>query len=151
MTERSAGVNGPLTLLTRRSLWPIIRQTADRMTAERLALIAEAAHVVPPIGAQGLNMTLRDLAELLDLAVQHRSDPGTAPMLAKYERRRRHDVHLRSAGIDLLNRASMIEAGPLRDLRAGMLGALYSVGPVRRALMRAGLGVRAAAPTSPDN
>lgn len=141
MTERSAGVLGPLRLLTRRSLWPIVTQVADRMTAPRIALIAEAAHVVPPIGAQGLNMSLRDLAALLDLAVADREGLGGPGMLAAYAAARRTDVHLRAAGIDLLNRASMLGPWPLRDLRAGALGALYSLPPVRRALMRAGLGM----------
>jgi len=142
MLDRSAGLFGPLTLVTRRSVWPIISQIADRFDAERTALLAEAAHVVPPIGAQGLNMSLADLACLLDLA---RADPerlGDRAMLAAYHRRRWPEVKARVTGIDLLNRASMIGAQPLRDLRAGALNALYALKPVRTTLMRAGLGVR---------
>lgn len=140
-TDRSAEVCGPLKLITRRNLWPIIGQVADRMTAERTALVAEAAHVVPPIGAQGLNMSLADIGALAELVRHHSADLGGSEMLAAYEARRRADVHLRLAGIDLLNRASMVSARPLRDLRAAALGTLYSVAPLRRALMRAGLGV----------
>ena len=73
LQERSCGLLGPLTLATRRSIWPIITQIADRMAGERIALIAEAAHVVPPIGAQGLNMSLGDLACLRDLAVARKA------------------------------------------------------------------------------
>ena len=58
MNVRSCQLYGPLTLASRRTTWPIISQLADRMYGERLALVAEAAHVVPPIGAQGLNMSL---------------------------------------------------------------------------------------------
>ena len=54
-------------------LWPIVTQVADRLDGPRTALVAEAAHVVPPIGAQGLNMSLRDIATLLDLCVEARS------------------------------------------------------------------------------
>jgi 2-octaprenyl-6-methoxyphenol hydroxylase len=68
MTERSAHLFGPLTLVSRRTVWPIISQTARALCAERVALVAEAAHVVPPIGAQGLNMSLADIRTLLDLA-----------------------------------------------------------------------------------
>lgn len=142
ITERSCGLFGPLTLASRRAVWPIIAQVADRLTAPHTALIAEAAHVVPPIGAQGLNMSLADLAALLDLASADRQTLGSAAMLAAYDKRRHLDVQLRARGIDLLNRASMLEPQPLRDLRAGLLGALYGVAPVRRALMRAGLGLR---------
>lgn len=142
MSARSCHLFGPLTLATRRALWPIISQVADRVTAPHVALIAEAAHVVPPIGAQGLNMSLADLRILLDLAQTHRGDLGNPAMLAAYARSRHWDVAVRVAGIDLLNRASMLAPQPLRDLRAGMLNAMYSVAPLRRALMRAGLGVR---------
>lgn len=142
MSARSCHLFGPLTLATRRALWPIISQVADRVTAPHVALIAEAAHVVPPIGAQGLNMSLADLRILLDLAQTHRGDLGNQAMLAAYARARHWDVAVRVAGIDLLNRASMLAPQPLRDLRAGMLNAMYSVAPLRRALMRAGLGVR---------
>ncbi len=85
MFARSAGLFGPLTLVTRRSVWPIISQIADRFCAERTALLAEAAHVVPPIGAQGLNMSLADLACLLDLAKaapEQARRPGDAERLS---------------------------------------------------------------------
>lgn len=137
---RSCGILGPLTLQGRRMVWPMIAQLAARMSGERLALMAEAAHVVPPIGAQGLNMSLADLACLLDLAKTH--DLGSAAMLDAYHRRRHPEVEARVLGVDALNRASMLGAPPLRDLRAAALNALYSLAPVRKTLMKAGLGLR---------
>lgn len=142
MNTRSCHILGPLTLVSRRSLWPIISQLATRMSGERTALMAEAAHVVPPIGAQGLNMSLADLRSLLDLAQQDRDGIGSAKMLDAYHRSRHLEVQARVTGIDALNRASMMGAQGLRDLRATALNALYSVAPVRKTLMRAGLGVR---------
>ena len=142
MTARSSGILGPLRLLTRRSVWPIISQIADRMSGPRTALMAEAAHVVPPIGAQGLNMSLADLRCLLDLAQKHRDDPGQPAVTEAYHRARHWEVQARVTGIDLLNRASMVSAPSLRDLRAKALDALYSTRPVRQTLMRTGLGMR---------
>jgi 2-octaprenyl-6-methoxyphenol hydroxylase len=142
MNARSAGLYGPLKLATRRSVWPIISQIAERFYGERTALIAEAAHVVPPIGAQGLNMSLADTRVLLELARANPADLGSAKMLETYNRRRWSEVKARVTGIDLLNRASMLGAPGLRDLRASALNALYSVAPVRKTLMRAGLGAR---------
>ena len=142
MTERSCSLFGPLTLASRRTVWPIITQKADRLSGERIALMAEAAHVVPPIGAQGLNMSLADLRVLLDLAQSRPEGLGDAQMLDSYHTARIHDIHLRAQGIDLLNRASMVGARPLRDARAVGLNALYSLAPVRRTLMQMGLGVR---------
>jgi 2-octaprenyl-6-methoxyphenol hydroxylase len=142
MNLRSAGLYGPLTLASARSVWPIISQIADRFSGERTALIAEAAHVVPPIGAQGLNMSLADTRALLELAQENPTDPGNRAMLNSYNRRRWPEVRARVTGIDLLNRASMMGAQGLRDMRATALNALYSAAPVRKTLMRAGLGVK---------
>ena len=142
MNERSTGVLGPLRLVTRRAVWPMITQIAETFAAERVALLAEAAHVIPPIGAQGLNMSLADLRCLLDLAEADPAHLGDAAMLARYTRRRWPEVKAREIGIDLLNRVSMLEPRPLRDLRAGVLGALYALKPVRKTLMRAGLGLK---------
>jgi 2-octaprenyl-6-methoxyphenol hydroxylase len=142
ITARSAHVLGPLTLVTRRSLWPVISQIADRLSGPRSVLLAEAAHVVPPIGAQGLNLSLADLACISDLAARHRADPGVPAVTDAYHRARHLEVRARVTGIDLLNRAAMAGAQPLRDLRAGLLGALYTTRPIRRTLMRAGLGLR---------
>ncbi|WP_415921562.1 UbiH/UbiF family hydroxylase [Tateyamaria sp. SN6-1] len=142
MTTRSCGVLGPLTLVSPRSIWPIISQRADRFSGERIALVAEAAHVVPPIGAQGLNMSLADIRTLLDLAAKHTGDLGGAAMLDAYHKARFADVSLRVAGIDMLNRTSQASAPWMRDARAFGVRALHEIAPVRRTLMQLGLGVR---------
>jgi 2-octaprenyl-6-methoxyphenol hydroxylase len=142
MNARSCGILGPLTLASELTIWPIITQMAARLSAERVALIAEAAHVMPPIGAQGLNMSLADLGAILDLANANPASLGSAAMLASYHSRRHADVQARLLGIDALNRASMLGEPIWRDLRATALNALYSLAPVRKTLMKAGLGVR---------
>jgi 2-octaprenyl-6-methoxyphenol hydroxylase len=142
MTERSAHVLGPLSLASGRSLWPIISQIADRFAGPRTALIAEAAHVMPPIGAQGLNTSLADLACLLDLARAAPDGIGTRDQLDRYHRARWPEVAARVAGIDLLNRAAKASARPLRDLRGAALGAMHGTPAIRRTLMQAGLGAR---------
>ena len=140
MNERSAGLFGQLRLASALTVWPIISQIADRFSGERTALMAEAAHVVPPIGAQGLNMSIADLGALLDLARDETL--GTSAMLDAYHHRRRPEVKLRLHGVDMLNRASMMQAQPLRDLRAAALDMLYRLTPVRRGLMQMGIGMR---------
>ncbi len=140
MSERSCHLFGPLKLASRRGIWPIIAQSAQRMSGERVALVAEAAHVLPPIGAQGLNMSLADLDVLLDLALAQRDDLGSAKMLDAYHAKRINDIRTRVAGITALNRASMVSDPMLRDARAAGLEALYALKPVRSTLMRLGLG-----------
>jgi 2-octaprenyl-6-methoxyphenol hydroxylase len=142
MNHRSCLLFGPLTLASNRTVWPIISQLAETMYSERVALVAEAAHVVPPIGAQGLNMSLADMRVLLELAQAAPDRLGDADMLAEYHRRRHLEVKARVTGIDVLNRASMMRAKPLRDARAMGLNAIYSLAPVRKTLMQLGLGAR---------
>lgn len=142
MTLRSAHVLGPLELASKITLWPIISQLAKRYSTERTALMAEAAHVVPPIGAQGLNMSLADLGLLLKLAKDAPDDLGSMKMLDTYHRQRWPEAKLRVAGVDMLNRAAIAGQPVLRDLRAGALDALHRVPFIRRNLMHAGLGVK---------
>lgn len=141
INARSCHVFGPLSLASPRAVWPIISQIADRMGADRVALMAEAAHVVPPIGAQGLNMSLTDLSVLLELAQTDRAGLGNPEMLDAYHRRRYLDIRTRVAGIDALNRASMAQGQTLRDLRGAALSALYGATPLRKVVMKAGLGL----------
>ena len=140
INTRACGLFGRLRLASGLTVWPIIAQIAERFDGERSALMAEAAHVVPPIGAQGLNMSLADLKVLLDLATPETL--GDAAMLRAYHRRRWPEVRLRVAGVDALNRASMAQAQPLRDLRAAALNGFHALGPVRQGLMRLGIGMR---------
>ncbi len=145
LAERACGVLGAIRVAGPRNAWPIVAQIADRLDGPRTALIAEAAHVVPPIGAQGLNMSLGDYATLLDLCVEARDggqDFGGPLVLGRYHRARHGDLAARVAGIDALNRAAMAGAQPLRDLRRAALHTLAATPPLRRAAMRLGLGMR---------
>jgi 2-octaprenyl-6-methoxyphenol hydroxylase len=97
---------------------------------------------MPPIGAQGLNMSLNDIATLLDLAEARRDGLGDAAMLDAYHKARYGDITLRVRGIDLLNRASQAGSSVARNARAKGLSALYGAAPVRKMLMQMGLGMR---------
>ncbi len=142
INARSCHILGPLTLVSPRTVWPIISQMAQSLIGPRTALMAEAAHVMPPIGAQGLNMSLTDIATLLALATATPGTLGDATMLDAYQSARHRDIRTRVIGIDALNRASMLGAPALRDLRGAALNALYAVTPLRKTLMRVGLGLR---------
>ena len=139
---RSALTYGPLKLASRRAVWPIISQIANELTGPRTALVAEAAHVTPPIGAQGLNMSLKDLSCLLEAAQAAPDSLGSQKMLDGYARQRHPDIKLRITGIDLLNRASIAGGALAQDLRAKGIQALCGITPVRRTLMEMGLGAR---------
>ncbi|MDF2119137.1 UbiH/UbiF family hydroxylase [Roseiarcaceae bacterium H3SJ34-1] len=126
---------------------PIEGLSARAMTAQRLALVGEAAHVFPPIGAQGLNLGLRDVAHLAEcLETSKPLDAGDAAMLAAYERARRADVGSRQIAVDILDRSLLTGFLPVDLMRgAGML-ALSAVPPLRRAMMREGVLPQLGAP-----
>ena len=140
MTERSAGLFGQLSLASGRAIFPIITQVAQSLAAERVALIAEAAHVLPPIGAQGLNTSLNDLSELLALAEANSADPGAQPLLDRYAKARHRDISARARVVDVFNRVTRSESDVLQAVRLLGLKAVHDIKPVRRGVMRAGLG-----------
>jgi 2-octaprenyl-6-methoxyphenol hydroxylase len=144
LEARSCGTLGAPRLESPVRLWPVVTQRAAGLTARRTVLVAEAAHVLPPIGAQGLNSSLADVAALLE-ALDGATDPGSEAVLADYDRRRRRDTALRSAVIDLFNRVCKAQNGPLSGLRGAGLEAVHGIAPLRRAVMEAGMGGRAGA------
>ena len=136
---------GKLTLLSARGKIPMSGLTASKLTAQRLALVGEAAQVFPPIGAQGLNLGLRDCAHLAE-AIERADDPGAPDVLARYDRLRRGDVASRTLAVDTLNRALLTNFMPMDFLRGAGLFALQNIGPLRRLAMREGVMPGAGAP-----
>lgn len=112
--------------------------SVERFAAGRMALIGEAAHVFPPIGAQGLNLGLRDVAALRD-AVIGTGDPGAESVMAAYDSARGADVRLRTGAVDALNRTLLADLLPADLMRGAGLLALSRIGPLRRFVMRQGL------------
>ena len=140
MTARACGLLGPMRRTGPMGQWSVITRTADRLTAERVALVAEAAHVLPPIGAQGLNTSLHDIAALVDLALADPDGLGSAAQLARYEQSRARDIALRARVIDLYNRVCQSGEPPIQGLRSLGLRLVHDLPALRRTVMRAGLG-----------
>jgi len=130
-------------------MFPLTVSTARHFARERIALVGEAAHVLPPIGAQGLNLGLRDSATIAELVVAaHRAgrDIGRAEVTSLYDRMRRVDVDSRSLTIDLLNRSLLSDLLPVQGARGFGLYLLDRIGPLRRAVMREGIAPAAGQP-----
>jgi len=125
-----------------RGLFPLHVATVRHFADKRIALVGEAAHVIPPIGAQGLNLGLRDAATIGELAVaayREHHDIGGAGVLANYDRLRRADVGSRTLAIDLLNRTLLSDFLPVQGARGLGLYLIDRIGPLRRAVMREGV------------
>ena len=132
-----------------RGRFPLRVATARRFADRRIALVGEAAHVIPPIGAQGLNLGLRDAATISELAIKadrQSQDIGGAEILASYDRLRRADVGSRTFAIDLLNRTLLSDFLQVQSMRGLGLYLIDRIGPLRRAVMREGVAPAAARP-----
>lgn len=126
----------------RRMSYPLNGSVAQRFYGPRLALIAEAAHGLHPIGAQGLNLSLRDvatLAELVSEAAQDGADVGRMALLRRYEALRRPDVLGRLYATDMLSQVTGSDRQPIRLLRGLGLAAMARTPALRRMVMKAGL------------
>jgi 2-octaprenyl-6-methoxyphenol hydroxylase len=139
--ESQIGTHGELGLISNvgsRRLFPMQGLVARDFAKNRIILVGEAAHVVPPIGAQGLNMSLRDAAQAADL-MEGEDDPGNRGILADYDVRRRRDVQPRQQVIDLMNRSLLSGYVVMETGRAAGMTLLSQFGPLRRAVMQYGL------------
>lgn len=142
LQERSRDLVGRIALASNPESWPLKKLSARRLTAPRVALAAEAAHVLSPIGAQGLNLSLRDvavLAETLADAARRGEDIGGPLVLDAYAGRRRPDIVTRAGGIDAMNRIVSNNVVFLRGLRRTGLRALDAIPPLRSLAMHQGL------------
>ena len=123
-------------------MFPLAIEQPRQFARHRVALVGEAAHVLPPIGAQGLNMGLRDAAEIADIvreAMLSGEDPGAPQVLERYNSARRTDVASRTFAIDIANRSLLSDFVPMQSLRAAGLHLIGAIGPLRRIAMREGL------------
>jgi len=133
---------GGITLEVNPASWPLSSIQAKSLTAERVALVAEAAHVMSPITAQGLNLSLRDVAALAEGIVDAArvgQDIGTNSVLDAYAKRRRIDIETRSFGVDQMMGIVSNDIEAIKGLRHAGLKALGRVPPLKRFAMRVGL------------
>lgn len=147
--RRGHSILGKITVEPGRGLFPLRVATARRFADRRVALVGEAAHVMPPIGAQGLNLGLRDVAAICErVAAAQRAghDPGGIGVLAGYDKIRRADIGSRTLAVDLLNRTLLTDFLPVQGARGLGLYAIDRIAPLRRAVMREGVAPGGAQP-----
>jgi 2-octaprenyl-6-methoxyphenol hydroxylase len=149
MERRAHSLFGTINVEPGRGMFQLAIETAHSFARGRIALVGDAAHVLPPIGAQGLNLGMRDAATLAELVADARRqniDIGSAGVLARYDALRRADVTSRRIAVDLLNRTLLTDFFPVQGMRGLSLFLVDRVGPLRRALMREGVTPAAAQP-----
>ncbi|MEP6841189.1 MAG: UbiH/UbiF family hydroxylase [Bradyrhizobium sp.] len=140
--RQSHSIFGRVQVEAGRHVFPLTIESPSQFASHRVALVGESAHVLPPIGAQGLNMGLRDAADIADIAANAMllgEDPGSPQVLARYQSARRADVASRKIAIDIANRSLLSDFVAMQSLRAAGMHLLGSFGPLRRLAMREGL------------
>jgi 2-octaprenyl-6-methoxyphenol hydroxylase len=134
---------GAVALASPAVVFPLSTLTVERAGRASAVLVGEAAHAFPPIGAQGLNLGLRDVAELAELLPSMAGGPGWGRELSRrYAERRAGDLARTGATVDALFRSLLAEMLPAQAVRAGGLWALKLVPPLRRQAFAAGMGIR---------
>ena len=135
---------GTIAAVTPTHIFALSTITVDQAGANGVVLVGEAAHAFPPIGAQGLNLGLRDVADLsAALAGIDRGRPGWAVRLSEdYAARRADDLARTSGVVDTLFRSLLADMLPAQMLRAGGLWALKLMPALRKQAFAIGMGER---------
>ena len=147
--KRAFSILGKMEIESGRGAFALAIEIAKRFAQRRIALVGEAGHLLPPIGAQGLNLGIRDAATIAELVAEARragEDAGGDGVLSAYDERRRADVRSRALAVELMNRSLLTDFLPVHALRGIGLELIARFGFLRRRLMREGLGERDDAP-----
>lgn len=137
--ERMQSMLGTVSVEEGVQTWPLSSMTARNFGKGRVALVGEAGHGFPPIGAQGLNLSLRDIIVLTDMLGTLTGGAIPADAGAAFDRHRRADVFSRTLSVDLLNRSLLSSMLPMQMARAAGLHVLGNVGSLRGLVMREGI------------
>lgn len=84
---------GGLKLAAPRRAFPLSLIRAKRMQAERALIIGNASHQLHPVAGQGFNLSIRDVAELAEMIIDHcpSGDIGEPAFLDRYAHKRASD------------------------------------------------------------
>lgn len=136
--KRMGGFLGRLSDLAPRSTYPLGFHHAAKITANRLALVGDAAHGIHPIAGQGLNLGFRDVATLAEVLVEGKRtgmDLGDPQLLARYERWRGIDTLMVAVATDGLNRLFGIPGKTASAVRRFGISAVNAIPPLKGRFM----------------
>jgi 2-octaprenyl-6-methoxyphenol hydroxylase len=148
--EKMQSMHGKITFTSTPQRFPLSGMIAQKFADNRVAIVGDAAHVFPPIGAQGFNLGLRDVREICTIssaALSRGEDPGCAKIMNEFNSSRRRDITTRTGAVDMLNRSLLTDFLPVQAMRGIGLFALASFPVLRKFAMRQGMDVD----TKPDS
>ena len=130
---------GEITWMGKSQVYPLTLQQSYTLVGERVALVADAGHVMHPIAGQGLNIGLRDVADLAEL-LRNAEDAGASEILRAYDRKRKLDVTSMMIFTDKLNRLFGTKFAPVRMARRFGLKTVARVAPLKEFFMKRAMG-----------
>ncbi len=144
LQKKSQNLFGKLSLETRAFVFPLSSHQVSEMGKDGVVLVGESAHAFPPIGAQGLNLSLRDVAQLVELINKiDTNNPNWANNLSReYSTNRQPDTIRTNRMVDTLFQTLLSDFLPAQMLRMGGMWALKSIAPLRKHAFEMGMGPR---------
>lgn len=142
LQDQSLGILGRIQIISDVASWPLKRVKAKSYISQRLVLLGEAAHALSPVGAQGLNLSYRDVEILCDLITESArlgQDIGGQTVLKSYQKMRSLDVAKRVYGVDILNHFIKTESDLEKYIRRSGLKLVSNILPLKHLLMREGM------------
>ncbi len=136
MERKMQSFLGKITLLNSPKSFPLKGLVANQFGNDNWALVGEAAHVFPPIGAQGFNLGVRDIEDLSETLSRYTNQENRG---SHYNRSRKHDINTRTYGVDMLNRSLLSDFLPIQMIRGVGLHVLGSIKPLRKYVMKMGI------------
>lgn len=144
LTAKALGLFGPITLTSKTFVFQLSSLKATEVAAPGILLVGEAAHAFPPIGAQGLNLGLRDVASVVQATANSNANSPTwaTDVSQMYARLRRDDVDRTGQFVDALFKSLLSDFLPVQAFRAGGLWALKLSPELRRRAFQTGMGTQ---------
>ena len=141
--EKSQRLFGNITPLTPAFVFPLSMLEVAVAGRDGVVLVGEAAHAFPPIGAQGLNLGLRDVADLATVLGEGRDGAGWATgVTTAYAARRAADLSRTGGVVNTLFRSLISDLLPAQAARATGLWTLKLLPGLRKRAFDLGMGVR---------
>jgi 2-octaprenyl-6-methoxyphenol hydroxylase len=140
LAQKSMRLFGALKPITSAHVFPLSTLGVDVAGRDGVVLVGEAAHAFPPIGAQGLNLGLRDVEDLANALGKAQGADWADTVSADYAKRRSGDLARTGAFVDTLFRSLLSDMLPAQALRSAGLWTLKSLPGLRRRAFSLGMG-----------
>ncbi|KEG16853.1 UbiH/UbiF family hydroxylase [Bartonella bacilliformis] len=137
--DKMQSMLGKITVNTAVQAYPLSGLIASCFAANRTILVGEAAHVFPPIGAQGLNLGFRDVQTLIDILSNKASDFNPKTIISYYNRYRKPDIFIHAASVHALNCTLLSNMFLIHIMRSIGFELLRNFSPLRNFFMREGI------------